>query len=551
MPPTRSLRLGFGLPLALFLLNFLLTFHNVWPTPWIRYPNELSIELAVLILLLAGYAELVRVPGKTALFGLTLLLLILVLGRYADVTSPALYGRPINLYWDMRHLPNVVAMLTTVASPWLVLAIITASVLLLGGLFGLLRGCLSVLWTGLEQTVTRRLLAAASAGVVALFMVGHASHKLHTEYWFSLPVSPVYAGQISFAFEAALGSGRHLPPSPPLDSDLGRLQGEDVLIIFIESYGATVFNNPIFAERLTPSYEQLGSAIEETGRGVASAFVTSPTFGGSSWLAHASLLSGIELHNEGHYQLLLASERETLVSLFKRQGYRTIGLMPGLQKAWPEGAFYGFDQIYNEASLDYQGPAFGWWHIPDQYSLAKLHELELKNQDRAPVLALFPTTASHIPFLPVPAYQPDWAQVLTSEPFPPEALQDSLAKRPEWFKLGDAYVAAINYELTWLTGYLHDWAPRDALFVVLGDHQPSANVSGDRASWDVPVHVISHNTAVLNALVEAGFTPGLTPQRAPLGKTNQLRAILLDSWKSSANNTALTADNITPPEQDF
>ena len=24
----------------------------------------------------------------------------LVLGRYVDVMSPALYGRPINLYWD-------------------------------------------------------------------------------------------------------------------------------------------------------------------------------------------------------------------------------------------------------------------------------------------------------------------------------------------------------------------------------------------------------------------------------------------------------------------
>ncbi|MEZ5583438.1 MAG: hypothetical protein R3F37_12460 [Candidatus Competibacteraceae bacterium] len=130
----------------MFILNFLLTFHNVWPTPWIRYPNELSIELAVLVLLLAGYAELVRIPGTITLSGLTLLLLILVLGRYADVTSPALYGRPINLYWDIRHLPNVVAMLATVASPWFVLAIITATLPLLGGLFGLLRSCLHILW---------------------------------------------------------------------------------------------------------------------------------------------------------------------------------------------------------------------------------------------------------------------------------------------------------------------------------------------------------------------------------------------------------------------
>ncbi|MEZ5583437.1 MAG: hypothetical protein R3F37_12455 [Candidatus Competibacteraceae bacterium] len=172
---------------------------------------------------------------------------------------------------------------------------------------------------GLEQTFTRRLLAVTATGVIALFSVGHASQKLTTEYWFSLPVSPVYGNQIRFALDAVLGAGRHLPPSPPLNSNLGRLQDTDVLIIFIESYGATVFDNPSFAERLAPSYQQLAKVVEETGRRAVSAFVTSPTFGGSSWLAHSSLLAGIELKNEGRYQLLLASARETLVSLFKRQ----------------------------------------------------------------------------------------------------------------------------------------------------------------------------------------------------------------------------------------
>ena len=38
---------------ALIVLNASLTFENVWPTPRIRWSNALSIELAVLVLLLA------------------------------------------------------------------------------------------------------------------------------------------------------------------------------------------------------------------------------------------------------------------------------------------------------------------------------------------------------------------------------------------------------------------------------------------------------------------------------------------------------------------
>ena len=47
---------------------------------------------------------------------------VLTIGRYADVTAPALYGRPMNLYWDARHLPNVGAMLAEVATPWMLVA---------------------------------------------------------------------------------------------------------------------------------------------------------------------------------------------------------------------------------------------------------------------------------------------------------------------------------------------------------------------------------------------------------------------------------------------
>ena len=107
----RAVRDWLTLAVALYVLNSALTFHNVWPTPWITTRNELSIEIAVLVLALALYARIAgRLSGRV-LTALALVLTLMTIGRYAEVTAPALYGRAVNLYWDAQYLPNVAAML--------------------------------------------------------------------------------------------------------------------------------------------------------------------------------------------------------------------------------------------------------------------------------------------------------------------------------------------------------------------------------------------------------------------------------------------------------
>src|SRR3546814_9397823 len=69
--------------------------------------------------------------------------------------------------------------------------------------------------------------------------------------------------------------------------------------------------------------------------------------------------------------------------------------MPGIQRHWPEGKFYGFDTIYDAAALDYRGPEFGWWRIPDQYTLDFLYRRELRAPGRQPVFAVMATVMSH------------------------------------------------------------------------------------------------------------------------------------------------------------
>ena len=144
---------------------------------------------------------------------------------------------------------------------------------------------------------------------------------------------------------------------------------------------------------------------------MVSAFVESTTFGGESWLAHISLLSGTEVRDEDTNVRLMAQQRDTMVTAFSRQGYRTVAIMPGLQRAWPEGSFYGFDEIYGAVQLAYKGPPFGWWDITDQFALARMDALEIAPRPRSPVFVFFPTISTHTPFTPTPPYQPDWTRI--------------------------------------------------------------------------------------------------------------------------------------------
>jgi hypothetical protein len=65
---------------------------------------------------------------------------------------------------------------------------------------------------------------------------------------------------------------------------------------------------------------------------------------------------------------------------------------------------------------------------------------------------------------------------------------------------------------------------------VLGDHQPAANVSGEGASWDVPVQVISDRPDILDSLKTQGFVAGITPNERSIGPMRQLGPVLLRAF---------------------
>ena len=199
---TGALRLFLSLGGALFVLNFLLTFHNVWPTLWITTRHELSVGVAAVVLLLALYNEVVAPPSRGTVTGLAVLLLVLAVGRYAEVTAPALYGRPVNLYWDAPHVFNVLAMLAQAASPFVVVLMTLGLVAAVGVAYWGIRWCLAQVKQSLAVPLARRTLAVGMAALVGLFLIGYTSLPIRTWSWFSIPVSITYARQATFTLDA-------------------------------------------------------------------------------------------------------------------------------------------------------------------------------------------------------------------------------------------------------------------------------------------------------------------------------------------------------------
>jgi hypothetical protein len=379
-----------------------------------------------------------------------------------------------------------------------------------------------------------------AAVVIGLYALQNGSEHFANNplVTFAAPITETYARQARLIVNARADT-RSLPPSPSMDADLARVSGADVFLIFIEAYGAIAYDRPDIAPRLAASRAALDAAIHGNQQEVVSAFVESPTFGGSSWLAHLSLMSGVEVRDAASNASLMAQQRETVVTAFKRHGYRTVALMPGLRQRWPEGGFYGFDDIYGATRLDYRGPEFGWFAIPDQFSLARFDEFEAAGSHASPLFVFYPTISTHFPFSPTPPYQPDWSRMLTNRPYDGPAIVTAYAHEPDWTSFGPGYVDAVSYTYATLAGYLTANAPRDRVYVLLGDHQPAAAVSGEHASWDVPVHIIASvapghsRSSVLDRLKARGFHSGLTPQRPPLGRMHALLPLLLDAFSGA------------------
>ena len=119
------------------------------------------------------------------------------------------------------------------------------------------------------------------------------------------------------------------------------LRGKDVIVAFVESYGQVAVRGTSFSPGVDRVLTAGAQTLDGAGFGSRSAFLTSPTFGGISWLAHSTLQSGLWIDSQQRYDELVASDRYTLSDAFNQAGWRTVSDVPSDVGVWPEGrSFY-------------------------------------------------------------------------------------------------------------------------------------------------------------------------------------------------------------------
>jgi hypothetical protein len=512
-PSTASGRL-LSLVLAFLVVNAVLLAPQ-WGAPGMVPFHWVAAEAWLVVLV---FAALPRAwwSLSAALLVATLVVATGLVGL-GDASTRMSLSRPLNLYLDVRLLSAVFNLLTgTLGGVAAALAgvlgvgAVLGTVALLGHLLAPPRGVRPLLWSRRNAMV-----AALATGMVVFGArtaggpggLGFPAVRLaHEQTRF---LSALLEERKAFEAELATTTDSYAELPGLLDG----LGGRDVVLAFVESYGSIVMDDPRYASVLRPRLEEMEDRMAEAGLTLATGRMVAPSQGGQSWLGHGSVLSGLWLHNQMRYDLLLASRRQTLVDDFRAAGYRTAALMPAITLAWPEGERFGYDEIYDFRAIGYAGPPLNWVTMPDQFTWS-FFEHTIRGDDREqPLFAELGLISSHAPWTPILPVLDDWDGIGDGAVFEP--WRDA-GERPEdlWRdvdRVREHFALSVDYAVHAATSYAERYVGSDMLLIILGDHQPAPLVTGDGAPRTVPVHVVSGDGALVEPFLEWGFVPGAFP----------------------------------------
>jgi phosphatidylglycerophosphate synthase len=527
--------------LALVLLWFdLLAPDRVWQfslVAFVRVPIEMLVLVAVALVLPPWPRRIVA-----TIAGILLSLLafdkILNMAMYEEVDRAF---NPLSDWSSIRPAAGVVrdAIGTTLTNVVLV-AIWVGIVLLAGAITAATIHVTAVAARHRRGTVRGLVALTAVWGLAAgLSLQLTAGSPVASTSATSLAVSQVHAYQSALSDPRRFGQATRAPDpesTVPASNLLTGLRGKDVIIAFVESYGQVAVRGSSFSPAIDSVDRQQNAKLTSAGWSTQSAWLTSPTFGGISWLAHSTLEAGLWVTSNQRYNELLASQRFTLSDAFRKAGWHTVADDPSDNTTWiPGTTFYHFDQLFNKADVGYKGPRFSYSTMPDQYTLSAFQRNEL-TPGHKPVMAEIDLTSSHIPWAPLPAMVP-WNKVGNGSIFDPQPAE-SESSAQVWRSnntVKQFYGQSIQYTMTALTSWVTELNDPNLVLIVLGDHQPHTAVSGPGATHDVPISIITRAPSVLKQMSSWHWQNGLLPApSAPLEPMDAFRNQLLNTFSSKA-----------------
>ncbi|MEV6765086.1 sulfatase [Streptomyces sp. NPDC051105] len=502
------------------------------PPAFLRIPVE-GIVLAAVLLVLPRRARRVTAVGAGVLLG------VLTLVKFLDMGFYSVLQRPFDLVLDWILLDDAADYVRESFGR-------TSEVLAIAGALLLVVAvpALTVLATLrlADRMARRRPPAGRITLVLAVAWVTCATFGLQVG---GAPVASTLAAQLVdervravraeladarvFDAEAAVDAFASTPP----DRLLTGLRGKDVLFTFVESYGRTAIEDPAMARQVGAVLTEGTASLKAAGFDARSGWLRSPVIGAGSWMCHATLLSGLWINNQQRYRDLVSGDRMTLNKYFRKTGaWRTVGVVPGVRRAWPEAGFFGLDRSYDSTHLGYRGPYFSWSPVPDQFTLEAFERLEFGRKNRRPMMAEIVLASSHQPWAPLPRMI-GWKDLGDGSVFgpiqgagkdPAEVWKDPESVRTE-------YRVSVEYSLRGLIGFMRRYADENTVLVFLGDHQPRPEVVAGSPRRDVPITIVAHDPKVLDRVAGWGWTPGLKPAGdAPIWAMNRFRDRFLTAF---------------------
>jgi hypothetical protein len=499
----------------------------------IRVPLEAVVVLAILAVLPWG------VVRRIVAVLVAVLLVVAIASAALDRGFTLNVGAPFNVVTGWPELGDAYGVLQDSTG-----ATAAAVILVLLGLAAALLGLLVALAFLTLAGVIRRHYRAAlvggsaiTASWIVLGLVGAqilpgepiaAADALRTAITKTNQVTATAAEQAAFDKAGTTDAYAHLPASDLLSG----LKGKDVIVAFIESYGQVAVQNTFFSTGVDGVLLKGNSELAADGYSERSAFLTSSTFGGISWLAHSTLESGLWIDSQQKYDKVTTGTRLTLADAFRKGGWQTVSDVPSDTKPWPVGSsFYHFGTQINALDVGYKGPRFSYQRIPDQYTWEYFQEHELAKPHK-PLMAEIDFVSSHTPWTPLPREVP-WGSVGDGsiyDPQPAEGLPPSVVwQSPRHVQ--ELYGQSVQYSMSTLFSFLTTYNDPNLVLVVLGDHQPATEVSGAGANHDVPISIISKDPSVIKRISSWNWQPGMLPSpTAPVWRMDAFRNRFLSAY---------------------
>ncbi|WHA43668.1 sulfatase [Agrobacterium larrymoorei] len=495
-----------------------------------RLPLEWPL-IAILVLVARGWLR------HCVIFLCGFVVFLMLFLKIADIGVQSAFQRQFNPYLDVKMLTDGWNLISgTIGTP-------AAIVALTGGILILLLVALiflkSLRWMAEARGHLRRLLIVVFALIVViaggLLLLDKTRVDLRTPTYLAARLSLIVRSVEDMqVFEKALGTGI----GPQDGTGLFRaVKGKDIVLIFFESYGRSAVEDARYSNVTLPRLSAVQKQIEAAGLHAASGWVTSPTVGGISWLAHGTLLSGLWVDSQARYDRLMISHQPSLNRLFSQAGWQSVAVMPAITMAWPESDYFGYDQILSASGLEYRGKHFNWVTMPDQYTLSAFDRLAVKpaHARGQNVMAEIALISSHAPWTPVPKLI-DWNDVGDGSAFNDQATSGDppsvVWADPD--RVRSQYIQTIDYTLATLGEFMARQGP-GVVYIILGDHQPASIITGSGASRAVPVHIVTDDAQLLRRFQQDGFTAGMTPMNTTRERPmNELRQLLIDSFSSQS-----------------